>query len=391
MATKLYRGKKNLFRRRNTGRLKAVLTVLVCVALVGAGVLLAKLVSGAPEQPDKTEQTTTSTVSTTTATTTVTTTAPPDSTVTDRRSLYVTTAQLRDTAALETLLTAAAAKGYNGVVFDLKDADGVVWYTAETELAVKAGAVSAEALTKEELKALAELCRAQKMEPIPRVFAFRDKTAPFKLTDARVKLAGNGNITWLDRKKSEGGKPWLNPCSEVAWDYVLGLCAELKELGFTEQILDGVQFPEKDSRSDYGDGPLAQKEKHEVLAAFAEEAQKTLGDGLLIAVSGTAALGSDTAGYHGNPLSFGMTAVAPRLTATELTGTLTFDGETVDAAADPAGAVRLALQQMASYSRIMELSVTVVPWVDSPAAVKVAKAQKHASYILYNETGTYDF
>lgn len=392
MATKLHRGKKNMFRRRNTGWIKVVLTVVACAALIGLGILLAMAVSDTPDQPDTPDTgETASSSTTTTATTTTTSTQPAPAPNSARRAIYITTAQLKDTAALEILLTQASAAGCNSVVFDLKDADGAVWYTAETALAAKAGSVSADALTKEQLQDVAALCRAKGMEPIPRLFAFRDKTAPLKLTDARVKLEGNSGIIWLDRKKSEGGKSWLNPCSEAAWEYVLGLCTELKGMGFTAQLLEGVQFPEKDSRSDYGNGELAQLEKKEVLARFVKQAQETVGDGLIVSVSGLSALGSDTAGYQGNPLTFGMAVAAPRLPAAELGNTLSFNGETVTPASDPAGAVTLALKQMASYGRIMNLSVTLMPWVDAGTPAQVLEAQSVTSYILYSETGTYSF
>lgn len=386
MATKLNRGKKNMFRRRRAKRIKTFVTVLVCLALVGAGVLLAKEFSGTPET--RPEQGGASSSSSTTVPTTTTTTLPPPQAETPvpeeaLRGAYIPVSLLSDTEALETKLAELALAGHNSVVFDLKDADGVVWYAAESVFVKKTGAVSANAVTKEALKAAAALCRTKGFEPVPRVFAFRDKTAPVELSDARIKLEGNGGVLWLDRKKAEGGKPWLNPCSETAWDYVLGFCAELKELGFSHQILEGVQFPEKDSRSDYGNSEWAQKEKNEVLSAFVEKAKTTVGDGLIVSMSGLAALGSNTAGYHGNPLTFGMQTAAPRLLAAELGESVSFNGETASPNTNTAEAVTVALNQLSSYSRIMNLSVELIPWVDTDEIAKAVIAQGIDSYVVY--------
>lgn len=50
--------------------------------------------------------------------------------------------------------------------------------------------------------------------PLPRVFAFKDHTAPSTLMEARIGLENQPGWMWLDNSKEAGGRPWLNPYSQ---------------------------------------------------------------------------------------------------------------------------------------------------------------------------------
>ena len=59
---------------------------------------------------------------------------------------------------------------------------------------------------------------------------------------------------WLDAAAENGGKPWLNPYSDLAFQYLDGLLGEVEDLGFEQILLSGVQFPNGASSScNYGD------------------------------------------------------------------------------------------------------------------------------------------
>ena len=54
-------------------------------------------------------------------------------------------------------------------------------------------------------------------------------------------------MIWLDNEASKGGKPWLNPYSQTAQNYLLEVVKEVKNLGVDAILLDGVQLPDLNS------------------------------------------------------------------------------------------------------------------------------------------------
>lgn len=401
MGMKLHRGQKNMFRRRHTAWLRPTLTAVGCVALIGAGILLAKVLIDQPDRPAPAPAPSGTAGSSSSASGNASSAAPTSPTVPDSsdtaalRGFYLTSAQLVSSDLADRLDKAKAA-GFTALLFDAKDETGILRYASETELAKRARTVADTALTTDRLKEILALCRERGMTALPRVYAFRDTKAPVRLTEGRVKLAGNSGILWLDNKKANGGKPWLNPYADEARSYVLSLCQELEGLGFDTVMLDGVQFPDRDSRADYGDSSLTALSKSDMLAQFIDEAGKALKNPPIVAMSGTAALGSDTAGYEGNPLGFGAKTAAPHFLTDTLGDAVSFDGETVTPSDDPVGALRLALAQTASYCRIKNLSVTLMPFVSAnrqqgDAVKKVLADAGITSYIVYDAAGNDGF
>lgn len=61
-------------------------------------------------------------------------------------------------------------------------------------------------------------------------------------------------MIWLDNEASKGGKPWLNPYSQTAQNYLLEVVKEVKNLGVDAILLDGVQFPDLNSNVATFDG-----------------------------------------------------------------------------------------------------------------------------------------
>ena len=92
---------------------------------------------------------------------------------------------------------------------------------------------------------------------IARVCAFRDNTVPYQNNSVALK-ASYGN--WRD----ELGLRWLNPDSEKARSYLIGLCRELAQLGFDEIMLDQCWFPTQGKldqivkNGSYADGRFAE-------------------------------------------------------------------------------------------------------------------------------------
>lgn len=300
--------------------LKAILTATVCLAVVAAGFFGAMLIdkggfskprgnSSVDSQPAVSPDTT------------------PDSTpnkpaVTPSgsesiRAFYLPASMLSvDSLGETSLFHDAKAAGFNAVVFDLKDADGNLYYQFTDARAKRVGYAD-NALTEANLKALFSLMREAGLAPIPRLYAFRDDAACAVLSDARISLTGNHAWAWYDGDKNNGGKKWLNPYSDAAQSYVQDLANELKSVGAAGIMLDGVQFPNHvDGNAYFGESRVTEDLDNDTLAAFVQETRTLLGADcpLLLGCTSAGALATDTAIYGGNPLTFGASTISPLLT-----------------------------------------------------------------------------
>lgn len=148
-----------------------------------------------------------------------------------------------DAAKQDAFLTDAKLKGYQAVLAELKDDDGVIYFQSSVSSingnkAIAENAVSADALAKK--------IQDAGMVPVSAVHTFKDKIAPDKTKDNTF-MVKNSTYTWFDRAASDGGKPWLNPYKESARNYNLTIVEDLAKAGFKEIILKSVHFPEINS------------------------------------------------------------------------------------------------------------------------------------------------
>lgn len=219
-----------VFKKKRRGPWRIIATVVGCVLLVGIGYFSMKYIAEHPQsstlEPGETDSTNPSTETTgadagepdTTSPSTTTTTETPVAagnasllTGENIRGFYLPAAVLSNTSTLDSLLEEAAEAGFNTAVFDLKDENGVLHYVSATDLAVQAGSAADDALTLEELKTLAQRMESKGITPLPRVFAFKDHTAPSTLMEARIGLENQPGWMWLDNSKEAGGRPCSTP------------------------------------------------------------------------------------------------------------------------------------------------------------------------------------
>lgn len=231
------------------------------------------------------------------------------------RAFYLPFSALQSDA-LPATLSAAHKAGFNAVLFDLKDADGNLYYQFATPEAKKIG-YATDSLTAEALAGIFDLIRENGLQPIPRLYAFRDDVACAKLTDARISHAENHSWAWYDGDKTKGAKKWLNPYSTTAQGYIQSLAEELKNQGAAAVMLEGVQFPDKLTAKAYLGDTAATVSKSDVLAAFVAATRTRLGADcpLLLGCTEKGALATDTKIYGGNPITFGAGIVSPLLSS----------------------------------------------------------------------------
>ncbi len=407
MSRKLRRGRTRVFHKRNTLPLKILGWVLAAAVIVAGGYFGAKFIL---EEKPATESS--SPASGQPASSVPSSSQPPASepevTTPEAgalRAFYLPLSALRQTETLPSVLDEAAAAGFNAVLFDLKDEAGNLLYASATELALEAQSAADDAMSLDELKSLFQTLRGKGFVALPRLYAFVDAVAPRQLSTAKITTVDHPTWTWYDGDPNNGGKPWLNPYSPVAHQYLTDLLAELKEAGADTVMLDGVQFPKQTKDANFGDGEYASQSKAEVLTTFVSKAVAAMDGGrVLLASPGLAALGNDTTVYGGNPLTFGASAVAPIVMPSTLGNRLTAGTQTVDnPAANPFAAVSAALAQMQLRLQVIEQDMRpdLVPWLQGYDCTTAEMNEQiravtevlgdDASYILYNPAGTYDF
>lgn len=380
--------------------------IALFAVIVVAGFFAGKLLFGdnAPEaaNPGSTTTTTTTTGSSTQDTTTTTTQAAvTDSvpTLDTVKAFYLPTSALSNTETLKSTLQDAKKAGFNGVVFDLKDATGNVWFEATSAHVEQAKSVKDGALTKEQLTAVLTLCENEQMLAMPRLYAFLDRTAPRALTSARIHYAGDPSMGWLDNSADKGGKPWLNPYSPQAHEYLIGLGTELRDWGFKAVLYDGVQFPHQLWKAGFGDSAYTSQSKLEVLQTFTKSLTAAMtGCEVSICATGLGTIGENTAVYGGNPLSFGSEYLSPALYPSALGKSLTVGSETLtNLTADPGKAVGAAYRLVNDRIKLMTTTAPkLLPWLET-SSYSTAQIQAEmdalgdAPFVLYNANGQYDF
>ena len=328
MRRKLRRSGNVFSKRGMPAALKAILWIVACVAVVALGYFGAMLLSeGGLPQPDVQVDTNTPGTPDKPADNGSTTTTnnkkptqpsnPPSASFDGIRAFYLPTDALSpDTLSEMSVLQEAAAAGFNAVVFDLKDADGTMFYQFSAPQAKKVNNFAPNALSADALKTLFGMMRDCGLQPIPRLYAFCDDPAAKVLSDARIALDSNHSWSWYDGDPNNGGKKWLNPYAPAAQDYISALVNELKAQGAAAVMLDGVQFPAQLSSAYLGE-EAATVTKGDALAAFVGRIRTELGNDcpLLLSCTEKGALGTDTKVYGSNPLTFGPALASPKLTA----------------------------------------------------------------------------
>lgn len=155
------------------------------------------------------------------------------------RSVYLAHSVLTDPVKRDEFLNNAVKNGANAVVVDIKNENGAVLHRSNVKTASTALAISDTAV---DLGETVEAIVQKGLRPVARVYAFEDSVASASLRRMAC-FYQNANLLWYDNDPSNGGRPWLNPYSQEAQEYVLQLAVESGELGFEEVILAGFHFP----------------------------------------------------------------------------------------------------------------------------------------------------
>lgn len=286
----------------------------------------------------------------------------------------------------------------NAVVIQMKNQAGEVNYPSDVS------GVTLNKSTQIDARATANRLKQSGITPIAEIYCFIDSCSPYVNIETAIMLSGGGSYRWLDNSPDKGGKPWLNPYSKAATDYLCALIKELSQLGYDYVLLNGVQFPPKNMtrRADFGPESHT-KPKSQALIDFIEQAEAIAQENnskIILSMSSAAALGIDTTDYDGNPLDFGAKISAPVLMPSQIPKKLT-NGQLVieNPVSDPYGAVKMAAGQLLAKVKLGESKTALMPWLqahniskeDMVLQLKALKDSGIDSFIFYNPDGKYDF
>ena len=407
MGMKLHRNRRVFRVRKALPRI--LLWSISAVAIVAIGFFGAKYftehpVGTTPDDSSDTSATTSLPTDTSPKPNTPNTGTQPEVLSNSVRAFYLPFAAIKDTEALAQTLDKAAQAGFNGVIVDMKDAQGSLYFRSQTARAQQVNSFVEEAFSIEELTALFSVIREAGLQPIPRLYAFQDNAAARALPAARIAHQSDPSWVWYDGNPADGGKAWLNPYADEAHLYIIDLAKELRDAGAAAVMLDAVQFPKQVSQASFGNSANVQLDRDGILTAFIEKARKMLGDTcpVILSCAADGALGIHTTIYGNNPLTFAPNAAAPALMTGDMKGTITVGNETLQNTPDQLGAtIKTLVNQMSLRIKVMEAGKqpTLTPWLQAydytTAQIKSAMegciAGGADSFILYNPSGSYDF
>lgn len=146
---------------------------------------------------------------------------------------------LFDSQALASALETAKADGMDSVMIDLKNQDGWLIYPIQYKEGYDDYFTGNPTLS---LEKLVKQIQAAGLKPIASIHTFRDRRFQQAETYAGILYEGSESF-WLDNAPDAGGRPWLNPYSPLARDYICKLIQDAAKAGFRELVLQDFGFP----------------------------------------------------------------------------------------------------------------------------------------------------
>lgn len=266
------------------------------------------------------------------------------------KAAHVGGAVAGDPARWNAILELTGTSELNGIMLDLKDESGVVYYESKVDLARSTGALSPS-------YNLAELARGvheRDLYLIGRIVTFQDPIAANARPDLAVTLGG---AVYTKR-----GQSFLDPTDPDAREYALSLAVEACGLGLDEVQFDYIRFPDGYPPEAVFDGPTDESARIEAIRSFLAEARtrlRPLGCAVAADVFGftTTALDDGGIGQKWDVVAAELDVVSPMLYPSHYgPGWYSYD----DPARYPGGVVSRALED--GLARL-ETTTIVRPWL----------------------------
>lgn len=170
--------------------------------------------------------------------------APLNEIALDLQSEYVNGVSFDGGAMLDSVITELEAGGYDAAVLDIKREQGTVGYRSALANVDTFGAVAFPA---NDLKGSAEKLAAEDIMTVGIVSCYLDNLVPAQSREMAI-LRDNGML-YMDSRDNT----YLNPNSDLTYNYIKGIIQEAYELGVTVFVLSGTELP-REIRDDYDGG-----------------------------------------------------------------------------------------------------------------------------------------
>lgn len=157
---------------------------------------------------------------------------------------YIETASLDGSDILDSVLTETQEGSYNGVAFDIKRSDGTVSYKSKL---VNIEAFNAEASAATNMKGSVRKLARKDITSAGIIYCYLDNIVP--AADPTMAVLNEDGSVYEDQQ----GNTYLDPDSELAYNYIKDIIAEVSKQGITVFLLRGVDLPEAVS-GNYNDG-----------------------------------------------------------------------------------------------------------------------------------------
>ena len=312
------------------------------------------------------------------------------------KGVFMPTSILLDDALFNEFVTQASEKGFDSIVFELKDSAGHINYDSQNESVITAGAKIGNPV---DLKVRTQIIKDAGINPIAKIYAFQDSVSSFVFPDACVWYQAEGT-RWVDNYIDRGGKPWLNPESLVAQTYIKEIALEIVDSGVDKIIVDGIMYPTGVALELAYYGERSKTDKFGVLNDFSKDMEKALGDkgGMFIPMfSALTLLNDNPMQYGGNPLKTDVSSIGVSIYPGTITDPLDFDGEVISVPASmPRDTTALIVKAILKNSPKPQKNI--LPFIqyydgyengDYASQIEILEENNIFCYVLYNEQGVY--
>lgn len=160
----------------------------------------------------------------------------------ETKALYQESMSLDGAVMLSSVIDDAIKGGFTGVTFDAKRSDGTIGYPSELALVDTFGAVSAPAAS---LKFSVNKLQENDLLPIARISCYLDNVAPLHSPEMALT---DGDTYYTDAD----GNTYLNPDSEMTYNYIRDIIKECNSCGITVFLLADCELPEDIAASHQG-------------------------------------------------------------------------------------------------------------------------------------------
>ena len=324
------------------------------------------------------------------------------------RAVFLPVATAKDPAALEAFLTSLEGTEINTVMVDIKDAAGNILYNTANAQAMEWGAVLAAPL---DLAGLSASLEAKGLSLAVRMHTFQDPLAARANRDNAIQYR-DSEWLWYDAAESAGGKPWLNPYSDGAREYITSLVLEVADMGAKLVVMDSVQFPVGSEANATFGAQSAGFARADILRSFMDNLNSALQEKQARAAAYVTATAmtqeyENQTRYGGSPLAAAGGYVVPGVLPYQFGTDFSYGNVTIaQPVAEPGKAVEGALSLFLDEHPLAGENPTYIPLLQggnegetnaaSPytkaqidAQIDAVKARDISEYILFATDGSY--